>query len=110
MSVLTLAPGVRSFTDVGGGQMMLENPASRAYGVGGSQWYTVDGVQNFRLGTTFWDYNTFDEVRVQSVGADAERPTRGVQVTAVVKSGGNDFHGGAFWAGTNNSFQGNNID
>ena len=110
MSVLTLAPGVRSFTDVGGGQMMLENPASRAYGVGGSQWYTVDGVQNFRLGTTFWDYNTFDEVRVQSVGADAERPTRGVQVTAVVKSGGNDFHGGGFWAGTNNSFQGNNID
>ena len=52
MSVLTLAPGVRTFTDVGGGQMMLENPASRAYGVGGSQWYTVDGVQNFRLGTT----------------------------------------------------------
>ena len=110
MSVLTLAPGVRSFTDVGGGQMMLENPASRAYGVGGSQWYTVDGVQNYRLGTTFWDYQAFDEVRVQSVGADAERPTRGVQVTAVVKSGGNEFHGGAFWAGTNNSFQGNNID
>jgi hypothetical protein len=110
MSVLTLAPGVRSFTDVGGGQLMLENPASRAYGVGGSQWYTVDGVQNFRLGTTFWDYNAFDEVRVQSVGADAERPTKGVQVTAVVKAGGNEFHGGGFWAGTNTNFQGNNID
>ncbi len=110
MSVLTMAPGVRSFTDVGGGQMMLENPASRAYGVGGSQWYTVDGVQNYRLGTTFWDYNAFDEVRVQSVGADAERATRGVQVTAVVKSGGNDFHGGGFYAATNNSFQGDNID
>jgi hypothetical protein len=110
MSVLTMAPGVRSFTDVGGGQMMLENPASRAYGVGGSQWYTVDGVQNYRLGTTFWDYNAFDEVRVQSVGADAERPTRGVQVTAVVKSGGNEFHGGGFYAGTNSSFQSNNID
>ena len=35
MSVLTLAPGVRTFLDVGGGQMMLENPAARAYGVGG---------------------------------------------------------------------------
>lgn len=95
MSVLTMAPGVRSFTDVGGGQMMLENPASRAYGVGGSQWYTVDGVQNDRLGTTFWDYNAFDEVRVQSVGADAERATRGVQVTAVVKSGGTTSTGAA---------------
>ena len=110
MSVLTMAPGVRSFTDVGGGQMMLENPSSRAYGVGGSQWYTVDGVQNYRLGTTFWDYNAFDEVRVQSVGADAERATRGVQVTAVVKSGGNDFHGGGFYAATNSGFQGDNID
>jgi hypothetical protein len=112
MSVLTMAPGVRTFTDVGGGQMMLENPTPRAYGIGGagSQWYTVDGVQNFRLGTTFWDYQAFDEVRVQSTGADAERPTRGVQVTAVVKSGGNEFHGGGLWAGTNSSFQGNNID
>jgi hypothetical protein len=112
MSVLTMAPGIRTFVDVGGGQMMLENPTPRAYGIGGagSQWYTIDGVNNFRLGTTFWDYQTFDEVRVQSTGADAERPTRGVQVTAVVKSGGNDFHGGGLWAGTNNSFQSNNID
>jgi hypothetical protein len=110
MSLLTLAPGVRTFTDVGGGQMMLENPAARAYGVGGSTWYTLDGVQNFRLGTTFWDYQTFDEVRVQSIGADAEQPTKGVQVTAVVKAGGNDFHGSGFWAATNSNFQGNNID
>jgi hypothetical protein len=112
MSVLTMAPGVRSFVDVGGGQMMLENPTPRAYGIGGagSQWYTIDGVQNFRLGSTFWDYQAFDEVRVQSTGADAERPTRGVQVTAVVKSGGNEFHGGGLWAGTNTSFQSNNID
>lgn len=112
MSVLTMAPGVRTFVDVGGGQQMLENPTPRAYGIGGagSQWYTVDGVQNFRLGSTFWDYQAFDEVRVQSVGADAERPTRGVQVTAVVKSGGNEFHGGGLWAGTNSSFQSNNID
>jgi hypothetical protein len=112
MSVLTMAPGVRTFSDVGGGQMMLENPTPRAYGIGGagSQWYTIDGVQNYRLGTTFWDYQTFDEVRVQSTGADAERPTRGVQVTAVVKSGGNEFHGGGLWAGTNGNFQNNNID
>ena len=49
-------------------------------------------------------------MRVQSVGADAERPTRGVQVTAVVKSGGNEFHGGGFYAATNSNFQGNNLD
>ena len=111
MSVLTLAPGVRSFTDVGGGQMMLENPAARAYGVGGGL-AVVHGRRGAELPARhhLLGLQTFDEVRVQSVGADAERPTRGVQVTAVVKSGGNDFHGGGFWAGTNNSFQGNNID
>ena len=79
----------RTFLDVGGGQMMLENPAARAYGVGGMTSYTIDGVQNFRLGSTFWDYQTFDEVLVQTTGVDADRPTKGVRVTAVVKSGGN---------------------
>ena len=110
MSVLTLAPGVRSFLDVGGGQMMLENPAARAYGVGGMTSYTIDGVQNFRLGSTFWDYQTFDEVRVQTTGVDADRPTKGVQVSAVVKSGGNEFHGNGFYAATNKNFQGSNLD
>ena len=110
MSVLTLAPGVRSFLDVGGGQMMLENPAARAYGVGGMTSYTIDGVPEFRLGGTFWDYQTFDEVRVQTTGVDADRPTKGVQVSAIVKSGGNEFHGNGFYAATNKNFQGSNID
>ena len=101
MSVLTLAPGVRSFLDVGGGQMMLENPAARAYGVGGM---TV--VHHRRRTTTsgsaapFGTIRRFDEVRVQTTGVDADRPTKGVQVTAVVKSGGNEFHGSGFFAGS----------
>ena len=85
---------------------MLENPAARAYGVGGMTSYTIDGVQNFRLGSTFWDYQTFDEVRVQTTGVDADRPTKGVQVSAVVKSGGNEFHGSGFYAATNKQFSG----
>ncbi len=31
-------------------------------------------------------------------------PTRGVQVYAIVKSGGNDFHGSGFFAGTEGQF------
>jgi hypothetical protein len=34
MGLLTLAPGVRTFTEVGGGTMMLENPNPRAHGIG----------------------------------------------------------------------------
>ncbi len=33
-----------------------------------------------------------------------------MQLTAIVKSGGNDFHGGGIWAQTNHHFQSNNID
>ncbi|MGH9257451.1 MAG: TonB-dependent receptor domain-containing protein, partial [Vicinamibacterales bacterium] len=111
MSVLTLAPGVRTFTSVGAGTMMLENPNPRAYGVGGSIWYTLDGIAARTSNQAVsWDYQTVDEVRVQTLGTDAEQPTRGVQITAIVKSGGNEFHGGGFWSGTNKSFEGTNVD
>ena len=59
---------------------------------------------------TFWDYQTFDEVRVQTTGVDADRPTKGVQVTAVVKSGGNEFHGSGFFAGSMGKLQADNLD
>ena len=36
--------------------------------------------------------------------------TQGVQINAIVKSGGNDFHGGGNWAQTDHHFQSNNID
>ena len=111
MSVLTLAPGVRSFLEVGGGTQMLENPNPRAYGVGGSIWYTLDGIAARTANQAVsWDYQTVEEVRVQTLGTDAEQPTRGVQITAIVKSGGNDFHGNGFWSGTNKSFEGTNVD
>ncbi|HEY5617397.1 MAG TPA: carboxypeptidase regulatory-like domain-containing protein [Vicinamibacterales bacterium] len=111
LSVLTLAPGVRTFVEVGGGSMMLENPNPRAHGVGGSQWYTLDGIAARTTNQSVsWDFQTFDEVRIQTLAGDAEQPTRGVQITAVVKSGGNDFHGGGRWSGTNKSFEGTNID
>jgi hypothetical protein len=111
MSLMTLAPGVRTFTEVGGGAMMLENPTPRVYGVGGSTYYTLDGMAaNANNQAVSWDYGALDEVRVQTLGADAEQPSKGLQITAVVKSGGNDFHGSGIWSGANKSFEGTNLD
>ena len=111
LSVLTLAPGVRTFLEVGGGSMMLENPNPRAQGVGGSQWYTLDGIAARTTNqSASWDFSTFDEVRIQTHASDAEQPTRGVQITAVVKSGGNAFHGGAIFSGANKNFESTNLD
>jgi len=111
MSILTLAPGVRTFLEVGGGVQMLENPNPRAHGVGGSIWYTLDGIAARTTNQSVsWDYQTMEEVRIQTLGVDAEQPTRGVQITAVVKSGGNEFHGSGHWSGTNKRLEGKNVD
>jgi hypothetical protein len=114
ISLLNLAPGVRSFLDVGG-NMIEENPQARAFGQSGQVWFTIDGVSTTHLNAgggngSYYDYGTVDEVRVQSLATDAEFQSRGVQMAAVVKSGGNQFHGGASWAQNNKHFQSNNID
>ena len=78
-------------------------------------WFTIDGVSTTHLNAgggdgSYWDYETIDEVRVQSLGTDAEFQTRGVQMTGIVKSGGNQFHGGGSWAQNNKNFQSDNIN
>ena len=113
ITFLSLAPGVRANIEVGGNNINA-NPVARAFGQGGEPWYTLEGVATATLGGAgngnFYDYQTVEEARVQTLGTDAESPTRGVQVQAVVKSGGNDFHGGFSWGQTSDSFQGDNID
>jgi len=113
MSFLTLAPGVRSFLDVGGNQM-VESSNSRVFGQAGGGWATLEGIATSGLsgggGGGQWDEQTVEEARVQTLGTDAEFGTHGVQLNAIVKSGGNDFHGGGNWAQTDHHFQSNNID
>ena len=91
-----------------------ENPDVRAFGQSGQVWYTIDGVSTVHLDQgggsgSFWDSSTIEEARVQSLGTDAEFQTRGVQMNGVVKSGGNQFHGGGYWAQNNDNWQSNNI-
>src|SRR6185503_10063482 len=113
MSFLTLAPGVRSFLDVGGNQM-AESSNSRVFGQNGDGWSTLEGIATSGLsggnGGGQWDEQTIEEARVQTLGTDAEFGTHGVQLNAIVKSGGNDFHGGGNWAQTDHHFQSNNVD
>ena len=61
-------------------------------------------------GGAFWDFQAIDEARVQSMATDPEFPTRGVQINAVVKSGGNNFHGGGLFALSGKKLQSDNLD
>ena len=68
MSILALAPGVRTRIDVGGDQM-LEDPDARVFGQAGEMWTTVEGIGIASLDIesgsgVFFDFNTVEETRV----------------------------------------------
>jgi hypothetical protein len=112
-ALLTQTPGVRSNLDVGGSSFVAV-PAFHAYGQDSESWQTLEGVlTSSPKGTQSgnqWDYSVLEEARVQSSGADIDVPSRGVALTAILKSGGNDFHGTGWFGGTRSNLQSNNLD
>ncbi len=114
IGLLNQTPGVRSNLDIGGSGVNA-GPIVRAYGQGGAMYFTVEGVvttgASFSTGGgQYFDYSVLEEAQIQTLGGDAEVPSRGVQVNMLVKSGGNDFHANASWHQTNQNFQSKNID
>lgn len=115
LSLVSETPGARGNLDIGG-TALVTIPTINAFGQLAESWQVIDGVvtTSFRsVGGQFgnyFDYLALDEVRTETVAHDAEMPRIGILTTAVVKSGGNDFHGEASYLDTNQNFQGNNID
>lgn len=111
--ILAQAPGTRGEYGTGGSNMN-SNPSFRAFGQSSEYWSTLEGVVTsppLAGGPgNFYDYSSMDESVVQTIGNDAEMPRRGVYLASVVKSGGNEFHGGGFSSQTNDTFQSENID
>ncbi len=106
ISVLSSAPGVRTTKEVGG-SATNEQTQFRSFGQSGEAWNLVEGVytlapQNPGAGGAgasggagnYFDFNAFDESAISTLGNGAKTPTRGVQIVSIVKSGGNDLHGG----------------
>ena len=87
----------------------------KVYGQEGSPWQMLEGVLSSApdrtgSGASHIDFNAIDGTRVQTVGSNAEMPRRGLLVDAVMKSGGNDFHGTAVVYGSGRALEGDNID
>src|SRR6267378_1839614 len=107
-----LAPGVRptNTPDVGGSQLGNQQ-AMGAYGYSGHMVPLVDGVNMLQANSQnggsspgdFVDFDSLTELKVVSTGADADVGPPGTVMIAVIKTGGNDFHGdGRFmrqWSG-----------
>ena len=58
----------------------------------------------------YWDFSTYEEAQIQTVGSNAEVPGSGVYVNTVLKSGGNQFHGAGYYGFTGPWAQSDNID
>ena len=112
--VFAMTPGVRvtSAPDVGGNTVGNQQSYA-AYGVGGQNTPMVEGM-NTREGSDsagfFYDYSSFEEVQIKALGNGAEVATPGTNFVGIVKSGGNTFSGRYYFAGSNSSMEGNNLD
>ncbi len=114
VSLLAQAPGVRTLRDVGGSSLN-QVPTYRVFGQAGEAYSTLEGVQTSSLQASsgqanYWDYTAIEEAAVKTIGNSAEVPSRGVNLNAIVKSGGNDFHSSTTYNKTPLSTQADNID
>src|SRR5437879_3595977 len=114
VSILAQAPGVRTLRDVGGSSLN-QVPTYRVFGQAGEAYSTLEGVQTSSLQASsgqanYWDYTTLEEAAVRTIGNSAEVPSRGVNLNALVKSGGNTFHSSSSFNKTPVKYQGDNID
>jgi hypothetical protein len=112
-SVMGQAPGVRvSSIDVGGSRAGTQT-GFEAFGFSGQVRVQVDGV-NTTEGTGaagfYYDYGSFDEIQLGGDGMDAQSATPGVQLNAVIKSGGNQLRGTLYGDYQNENLQGSNVD
>jgi len=111
---LNQVPGVRTNLDVGSSGLG-DTVQFRTYGQDGSPWQMLEGVLSSAPTASgaqgsHVDFNAIEGTRVQTVGSNAEMPRRGLLVDSVIKSGGNDFHGGVVLYGSGSALEGNNID
>ena len=111
-SIIGLTPGMNNSTLDVGGSAVGNQVAYSSYGYGGQNRVMVDGI-NTSEGTSgagfYFDYGSFTEFTVGTAANDASMPVPGNQVNAVVKTGGNQFHGDAYFDYENPNFQGHNI-
>ena len=112
-ALLGEAPGMMvTRFDVGGSRAGTQTGFS-AFGFSGQIRAQIDGVNTTEgTGATgiYADYGAFDEIQLGTDGADASAPTPGVQLNAVIKSGGNQVRGNIYFDFENESMQGRNVD
>ncbi len=111
-AVLRETPGLQMTAFDVGGSTMGTQTGYRTYGRTGQNWVTLDGVATTEGTATtgvYYDYGSFSEISVSSAGNSAEVAVPGSSINTVMKSGGNQIHGGSYFDWEDKSFQGTNL-
>ncbi len=104
-ALLSQAPGMITTTPDVGGSTMGTQVGYRAYGYSGQVQVYLDGVnltEGVDSGSMYGDYGSWEEVNVSAAGNGPEMRSAGASVSAVLRSGTNNFHGsilGAYESG-----------
>jgi hypothetical protein len=113
-NIFAMAPGVtQAVADVGGSTMAQRQNLS-SYGVLSQPKLQMEGM-NITMGADlntaiYFNDSTLEEVQIKSSGNDAEVSVPGISMVAIMKSGGNTFHG-TYQASTESpKFQADNLD
>lgn len=114
ISLLASAPGVRTTKEVGG-SATNDQTTFRAFGQSGEAWNLIEGVFSNAPQTgggagNYFDFNSFDESAISTLGNPAKMPTRGIQIVSVVKSGSNQTHGQVTTGEYMTDWQSENLD
>jgi hypothetical protein len=113
-NVFAMAPGVtQAVADVGGSTMAQRQNLS-SYGVASQPKLQVEGM-NITMGADqntaiYFNDSTLEEVQIKTSGNDAEVSVPGVSMVAIMKSGGNTFHGTYQASAESPKFQGDNLN
>jgi len=114
-AILMQTPSARmpaNRVDVGGSQF-ANSPRFYALGQLGDSWHSIENIIAMSPADNpsgnYIDYSAMDETVVSIGGHSAETPNMGLALNALVKSGGNDFTGSAYYAYTGRQLQSNNI-
>lgn len=105
-TLLAQVPGTRALLDIGGSSFNTD-PSVSSFGQPGEPQSALEGV--ITRFAAYWNYLTVDEVQATTVGSGAEVETRGVQINAITKSGGNQFHGEAGLSAAGGPIQSDNV-
>jgi hypothetical protein len=106
-------PGIiMSSQNVGGNQSGQQNTFI-AHGTGNNEVWNLDGGnitdQPSSSSSMYYDFDAFEEIQIQTGGADASVQSSGVSINLVTRSGGNTFRGSSRFYVVDDNLQSSNI-